>query len=218
MADGATPGAAIGAMLPDLFRMVARSARATKAVIEQVPVEASLLQGMRHHLEVDAWFHDTQAFHEGEAHTRDALRETMIARAPLFAHVVLEMALDGALIRRHRAALRASVAGGIEGRQDDTLAALRAVSRGRTTAFEEALFIRVLAGVQSFALPDGYANPRGLAERLQGIRRRFGFEPLTRDEGERLLRALETIAAVADPLVVELESLWARDSLGTRAT
>ena len=100
--DLGRPEAAAGAMLPDVWRMADRRARARS---REPGADGGLLdpvsQGVGHHLAVDTWFHRAAVFTEGETATREALRQAREApKMGLFAHVAWELCLDGALLRR----------------------------------------------------------------------------------------------------------------------
>src|SRR5262245_409437 len=100
-------------MLPDLWRMADRRVRPHRdplaaAERDAGPKEpsdpkdlADVLSGIAHHVRIDRWFHQTDVFTRGERFAADRLRAARVAapRLPLFAHVLWEMCLDGALVR-----------------------------------------------------------------------------------------------------------------------
>src|SRR5512132_2779549 len=102
--DLGAPDAAVGAMLPDLWRMADRRVR--PAVGELPPSDSNneasalprVLAGIAHHVAADRWFHRDPVFLDGEQLTAARLR-SVAADAPrigLFAHVLWELCLDGA--------------------------------------------------------------------------------------------------------------------------
>ncbi|MFO0554140.1 MAG: hypothetical protein U0271_37510 [Polyangiaceae bacterium] len=199
---------ALGAMLPDLWRMAARPARAkrdVRAPDASSPELARVLEGIAHHLEADTWFHREAEFTEGEEVAARALGETGIARMRLFGHVAWEMCLDGALIRSDPH-LEARVRDACS--HEPTRAAATAAARLHhhayfaTTPEAEGLFHarmqRLLAAVASFELPGGYADAHGVCVRLEGLRAAFGLGRLDPGESARVTRALAALEPLAD--------------------
>ncbi len=183
-------GPALGAMLPDLWRMAARSARARRGV--RGPERgagplAAVLGGVDHHLEVDTWFHRTEFFREGEQRTAEAFARVPAEGAPklrLFAHVTWEMLLDGALVRRlgHERAAAMVARAFAQSRAAASEAAdlhhgTRREAAGVDRATFEARMTRLFDAVETFALPGGYADAGGVVARLAGIRAAFGLPP-----------------------------------------
>jgi hypothetical protein len=198
----------VGAMLPDFWRMVARPARARRDVsLESAGDDEALreiLEGVRHHLAADVWFHKSELFSEGEALANAALAQTGSKRMGLFGHVVWEMCLDGALLRlvgRDQLAARIDSALA-ESREAAARAAdihhREARERGGVDpAVFEARMNRLFDAVASFALPDGYMNAEGVALRTRGVRAAFGMPEPTGDElaiWEHAIRGLEPAA------------------------
>ncbi len=214
--DHGDPAVTLGAMLPDLWRMVARPARSKRGVsVPGVdPALASILAGVEHHLEVDRWFHESRHFRLGEAATTEALgtvpRE-LSPRLRLFGHVTWEMCLDGALVRRLGVpSLARTLSRAV---REGTTAAERAAElhhgeARRAAGLDDAVFEermgRLLEAVSSFALPEGYAYAEGVAARLAGIRRALGIGYATSAERARWAEALAAIEPLADEAVAAL--------------
>lgn len=214
--DHGDPGVTLGAMLPDLWRMVARPARARRdlAAEEEGAEVRAVLAGVHHHLVADRWFHATPHFLEGEAATSRALgavpREVS-PRLRLFAHVTWEMCLDGALLRRlGQDAVAAVLSRAISG---EPFAASRAAelhhgAQRRAAGVEDAWFEetmgRLLDAVRSFVLPHGCAYAEGIAMRLSGVRRAMGLGIATAAERERWTDAIATVEPIADAAIVAL--------------
>ena len=202
--DVGRPEAAVGAMLPDVWRMAERLARTRELVVAR-PMGAvgSVTDGIAHHLAVDAWFHGAAVFTSGEIAAREALRRARGARKlGLFAHVAWELCLDGALLRRVGTeavldAVRASVAA-VRPDAHHRAADLHT----RPDAFDRARFeVRVDRILDAIALGPwvkGYATASGVVERLEGVRARMGFEPMSVEDREAVASGLETLEGAAD--------------------
>jgi hypothetical protein len=202
--DLGCPEAAAGAMLPDVWRMADRLAR-TRDRVAARPTGAvgSVADGIAHHVAVDEWFHGAAVFTSGEIAAREALRRARgVRKLGLFAHVAWELCLDGGLLRRMGAeavldAVRASVAAV---RPDAHHRA--AVLHTRPDAFDRARFeVRVDRILDAIALGPwvkGYATAPGIVERLEGVRARLGFEPMSVEDRETVAAALETLERAAD--------------------
>jgi hypothetical protein len=203
--------AGIGAMLPDLWRMVDRRVRPVSARFEPIDVSDALdavLSGIQHHLEVDRWFHAAEAFTKGERTATEAFRASGIEapKLALFAHVAWELCLDGALVRRDGLettlqALRSGfhiVGGGL---------AAAAASRhhfdriDRTVeerqAFDNAIQ-GLLAEISRGRLIGAYQTGDGVARRIDGIRVRLGLPGLSQPERQRLGAILDELGAHAE--------------------
>jgi hypothetical protein len=214
-----SPHAAVGAMLPDLWRMADRRMRARDAV--PLPAEnlLELERGVAHHLEADRWFHRHAVFREGEATTASHLRGAAGADLPklgLFAHAAWEMCLDGALLSRRGvkaelAALRADL--------DDVgcapAVALALHHRGAGRAADDASFPsrmeRIWTALGEGSWIAGYCQPDGLAAALIGMRLRFGLQAPDAPARDRLSGALGDVLATALPAV---DRLLAERALG----
>jgi hypothetical protein len=218
--------AAVGAMLPDLWRMAARSARAKRGlVVADAPAPlADVLRGIEHHFDADAWFHRLPEFDLHEHATADALTRADAGRSPrlrLFAHVAWEMALDGALVRRERGRIELDVRRAI----DEADAAARAAAElhhadararaGAGAARYEERITRILGAVASFDLPGGYATPTGLAARLAGVRASFGMLA-SPDDVARWAIAFDELAPAMDRALEELLELRRRSEAPPR--
>lgn len=191
--------AALGAMLPDLWRMADRTLRPKKHRLE----DDALGRGIEHHLQIDAWFHDQPVFLDGRELTGRALAPIQAPRLRLFAHVAWEMVLDGALVRRLTtdgaiADMRRSVrAFDLETHRRLMAAHHPGASADVDLALER--LAQLLASLEQGDWIAGYASGAGLAARLEGVRKRFGF---ARFEGasragvaERFERLLEQAEA-----------------------
>ena len=208
--DLGRPEAAVGAMLPDVWRMADRRARARAGKGRggegggRSAVVRSVEDGIEHHLQVDAWFHDAPVFERGESAAREALRAARGApKVGLFAHVTWELCLDGALLRRVGTetvlqAVRESIAAV---RPDaHHLAAqiwlpdLPAEDRGR---FERRVD-QLLDAIAEGRWIAGYATAEGIVERLEGLRARLGFAAMAKDDRAAVAVALEPVERAAD--------------------
>lgn len=219
--DLGSPAAGAGAMLPDLWRMADRRVRAAPGGLAEAPDDA-VLAGIAHHLTADRWFHDDAVFTDGEREAAGLLREAGIVapRAPLFAHILWELCLDGALLRREGLAqVLASLREG--------LAAVRPSAAGRAVelhhfgrvarapaerdAFERRLG-RIFDELARGPWIDGYQTGEGLAERIQGVRMAVGLTPMDGDD-------LRRFAGVADRLLdrapAVVERILARAKAGS---
>lgn len=205
---------ALGAMLPDVWRMADRRARArTPAAPAQTVHDDGLSAGVGHHLELDRWFHRTPFHDEGERAAQRALAQSGVTapKLGLFAHVLWEMALDGALVRVRgldslRDVLRAGLHGGRSGLASTAArwGTLRAIPEG---ADRERFHRRVEHLLEEIARGPwiaGYAEPEGLCDRLSGVRSRFGLPPLVGDERHRVARAMEGLLHHAAGVLPEL--------------
>ncbi len=200
--------AALGAMLPDVWRMADRRAHLRGAVdAHDGECVADVLRGVAHHVAEDARFHAAPVFTTGEQATRDALRAGSSApKLALFAHIAWELCLDGALVRRLglaptldaiRASLRATP-------PDARRRAARAATpfiRGR--AGEEAIRFEarvdeILEAIARGPWVAGYATGNGIVERVEGVRTRLGLARLPPLDRDRVGRALEGLADRAD--------------------
>jgi hypothetical protein len=202
--------AALGAMLPDLWRMAARPARARRDPGAADAELRSVQRGVAHHLEADRWFHRSRFFSPGERATAASLAGTQLPRASLFGHIVWEMCLDGALIRHVGLdELQREVEGAIRGREGLAArvgdlhhgdARLRA---GVSAQHFELRMRRLFLALSSFELPEGYAHARGVAVRLAGVRSALGL-PAVDGEIARWAEAVAPIEPLADAMIGEL--------------
>ncbi len=207
----------VGAMLPDFWRMVARPARARHDVSAELAGDDEALRdalaGVNHHLVADVWFHRSRFFKDGDALATKALAETGSKRMGLFGHIVWEMCLDGALLRlvgRDQLAARVSTA--IAASRDAWARAADLHHRdarergGVDPAVFRARMERLFDAVSSFALPDGYMNPEGVAVRTRGVRAAFGLPEPTPDELARWHDAIRSLEPAADRVAADITS------------
>jgi hypothetical protein len=201
--DLQSAAAALGAMLPDVWRMADRRARLRQAppTVETGALRA-VLAGIDHHVAIDARFHRAPVFTDGEQAVREALRKASDApKLGLFAHVAWELCLDGALVRRAGLPplLRALSGSLTSVRPDAHHRAAR--SRAPTVSDPERFDARVDRILDAIALGpwiSGYATGEGIAERIDGVRARFGILGLTVADRRAVAAALEALAPRAD--------------------
>lgn len=202
----------MGAMLPDVWRMADRRARARAGEGGRGETEAirSVADGIGHHLKADAWFHGAPVFERGESAAREALRAASAApKLGLFAHIVWELCLDGALLRHVGLEnVLHAVRGSIEAARpeahhraaDAWLPDLPAEDRGR---FERRVD-QILDAIGEGRWVAGYASGAGIVERLEGLRARLGFAPMAREDREAVAAALAPVERVADTGLEEI--------------
>jgi hypothetical protein len=206
--------AGIGAMLPDLWRMADRKVRARH---ERFPADDhvldGVLRGVTHHLDADRWFHRVQVFVDGERAlaARLAAAPFSAKRLPLFAHVIWEMCLDGALIAS--VGLDATVSLLRSGFDETLEAAARAATlhhfggAARPDDERRRFEVRMTRLRDELARGpwiDGYQDGPGLAIRTAGVRSRLGFAPFDSDDHARLGDVLDEAAALARPALAAL--------------
>jgi hypothetical protein len=218
--DLGAPLAGIGAMLPDLWRMADRRVRAARraASDDERPADvAAVLAGVAHHLEVDRWFHAAPVFVEGERLAGERIRNSGSAapKLALFGHIAWELCLDGALVRRAglEPTLRALHEGFAAAEQGAAraAAALHHFDRHARSAAErdafEAGMRQLFAEISRGPWIAGYQHGAGIAQRIDGVRRRLGFPRLEPDERARFGDALETLTAHADAALAGIEAM-----------
>jgi len=206
-----SPAAAAGAMLPDLWRMADRRVRAQARRALSMTVEgdlASVLDGIEHHLDTDRWFHADAVFRDGERLAAERLRDAG-ARAPhigLFAHILWELCLDGALLRREGfsvvlASLRQSLsaAAGEPAARAVELHHFGRVQRdaGARAAFDARLE-RICAELARGPWIEGYQTGEGIAKRVEGVRAHLGLGAMSPEERARVVTAMDAMRAEAD--------------------
>ncbi|WP_437639845.1 hypothetical protein [Sorangium sp. So ce854] len=230
--DLGSVAAGAGAMLPDLWRMADRRVRPSRAADRPAappPRLAEVLAGIDHHVALDRWFHAAPVFVEGERRLADALRGASLGapRLALFAHVLWEMCLDGALLRRTGLApvldaLRAGLAA-IDGAPTEAAASIHhferraaspagapspAVAPSSTSLADrpafEARLRRICDELARGPWIAGYQDGAGLALRLAGVRSRFAMPPFTPDQHARLAALLDGLTAPADDALDDL--------------
>jgi hypothetical protein len=206
--DLASPGAGAGAMLPDLWRMADRRVRAQPLrPLGDNPALDAALAGIEHHLDVDRWFHADPAFTEGEREAARLLREAHLTapRIGLFAHVLWELCLDGALLRREGLErVLDLLRRGVAELGPDTFertADLHHFSRVAREASERATFAarltRILAELERGPWIEGYQHGSGIAALISGVRRGVGLSPLVDADAVRLAAVAEALLARA---------------------
>jgi hypothetical protein len=204
-------------MLPDLWRMAHRHVRPSLG-----PVEAGssvrlseMLAGVTHHGRVDTAFHASASFREGERTMARALGAIEAPRLSLFAHIAWELCLDGALVRREGTTLLSRVRDGIalaRETTDDETAALAAARVHHFARKGEALppgfdarADHMLRELGRGRWIEGYAEGAVVAERIDGIRTRLGFEALAPERrailGAVFDDAIDRAASALDPLL-----------------
>ncbi|MGK3994657.1 hypothetical protein [Sorangium sp. So ce1024] len=230
--DLGSVAAGAGAMLPDLWRMADRRVRPSRAADRPAappPRLAEVLAGIDHHVALDRWFHAAPVFVEGERRLADALRGASIGapRLVLFAHVLWEMCLDGALLRRIGLApvldaLRAGLAA-IDGAPTEAAAAIHHFERRAPSpadapapagapspasladrAVFEARLRRICDELARGPWVAGYQDGAGLTRRLAGVRSRFAMPPFTPEQHDRLAALLDGLTAAADEALDDL--------------
>lgn len=176
--------AALGAMLPDFFRMALGRRRRDRGTASLSPVALSavgvaLQRGAVHHATIDRWFHACAVFTEGERALKRAWLLPDSPKLVLFAHPAWEMCLDGALLDELRGAPPAdfSDAGNA---LSDVLAV--AESDGVATALDseakgtfEARTRRILSALADGTLYADYREAEGIVMRIAGMRTAFGL-------------------------------------------
>jgi hypothetical protein len=193
--DLGAPAAAVGAMLPDLWRMAHRHVRpVTRAVYEGSSLRVSeVMAGVA--------FHASASFHEGERAMTRALAAIEAPRLSLFGHIAWELCLDGALVRREGAALGPEVGEGVacalelaagESAADAAARIHHEARKGEPLPVGfEARVGQMLAELGRGRWIEGYARSDVVAERLDAIRARLGFESLDAEKREALVAVLD---------------------------
>ncbi|WP_437593200.1 hypothetical protein [Sorangium sp. So ce1000] len=219
--DLGSAAAAAAAMLPDLWRMADRRVRPSRTPDRPAAPPrrlAEVLAGIDHHVAVDRWFHAAPVFVQGERRLAEALRGASLGapRLALFAHVLWEMCLDGALVRKTGLApllgdLRAGLAE-IDGTPTEAAASIhhflqRAPSPAGAQADRAAFEARLRRICDELARGPwiaGYQDGPGLVLRLSGVRARFGMPPFTPEQHDHLAALLDGFAPSADEALLDL--------------
>ncbi|MEP7122386.1 MAG: hypothetical protein ABJE95_15800 [Byssovorax sp.] len=215
--DLGTPEAAVGAMLPDLWRMADRRVRpAVGAIALTIPIgdEAAalgpVLAGIAHHVVADRWFHRDPVFLDGEQRCAERLRPIAaeVPRIGLFAHVLWELCLDGALLSRvglfpvlH--ALREGFAATLGAASDRAVEVHHFDRVGRSVADRQGFaprLARLCAAIADGPWIDGYQSGEGLAYRIQGVRARLGMDPVPVEAHALLADACDELLDAAVPV------------------
>jgi acyl carrier protein phosphodiesterase len=205
--------AGTGAMLPDLWRMADRRVRpALETSFEATGNLSHVLAGVLHHVRADRWFHQDAVFVDGEREATARLKEAKLEarRSVLFGHVLWELCLDGELVRREGASVRSDVEDGfrVSGSAIGEAAALHHFSRIERTEDERATFTRRMDRIvrelcQGEWIP-GYADDEGIAERLQGVRRRLGLALMDAGDLARLTEVARLLRPSAGDAVTRI--------------
>lgn len=202
-------------MLPDIWRMAERRMRATAPrEVDGDGPDAQLLRGINHHLEADAWYHRTLVHAQGEQTAHKLLVDSAshAKKLGLFAHVLWEMALDGALLEREGIdATLAQLRGSLQRcRGVLSAVAIQHGARERLSAVEQIRFDRrvdhILQELARGPWIAGYTHGIGLVDRLSGVRSRFGFAPFAGAERDSLAEQLRPLIVHAKGALEELES------------
>ena len=184
------PHETAGTAAPDWLRILGRRFRLDPGALrrpkpDEDSAEADLLRGIHQHFEDDAWFHQTQAFHDvTRAIAADLRAQYAKLRASFFSHILLEMLLDAwlmeqneGIVDRYYAALdaldvaqTATLIDGIAGRSHPPLPVL--IRRFRSTQF-----IR------------SYGDDAEVTMRLGQVGRRMRQPPLPDDFPQAVARA-----------------------------
>jgi hypothetical protein len=206
--DLGRPEAALGAMLPDVWRMADRRARTRLPGSEgggpqPSPVVLSVMEGAAHHVATDVWFHGSSVFARGEVAAHDALRRAKLSRKMgLFAHIAWELCLDGALLRRIGTervldSLRASVAAvrpDAHHRAADHCTDIPMPDR----AGFEARVDQILHALARGPWVNGYTTAAGIVDVLDRVRARLGLGPVDDSDRAAVEAGLEVLQGDAD--------------------
>jgi hypothetical protein len=216
-----TERAAVGAMLPDFFRMAGPRVRPPhRDDAREVGVEArALVDGIEHHLAIDRWFHGSDVFRTGERELGHAFLGTKTQKLVLFAHAAWEICLDGAWLAAHGAAELAALAGAGRASRAHlgevlTVRGFDGLDLETRTRFEVRLR-RIFDALEDGLLYDDYRTPSGVARRVAGIRSAFGLGLPSQDELARWTAALEPLFERAPVALIDLRAERAR-SLQTK--
>lgn len=216
--DTARLEAAVGAMLPDVWRMADRRAhvrppRAPVPTADEGHQEISaVIEGIAHHVAIDAWFHETQVFRAGQSAAREALRRARGApKMALLAHITWELCLDGALLRRVGTepvlqALRASI-GAARPDAHHRAAGLHTALRPDERPRFEVRVDEILDAIARGPWVARYATASGIVELLDGVRARLGLAAVVNADRDAVAAALESLEGDAD---VGLEEILSR--------
>ncbi|MCS6898745.1 MAG: hypothetical protein RMJ98_04965 [Myxococcales bacterium] len=198
---------AVGAMLPDLWRLAHR-----RALPHRLPATVNAPQlrtGLAHHAALDRWFHEASALREGETLLHDCfVAEHLSApKLRLFAHPLWELCLDGALVRSLGAAsLRTWLASAFEEAASQRDPGQRAL--GESLGAEGDIFLTRMETIDRELTQgpwlEAYTSGEGLAFCLDAMRLRIGLPRLSPAELRSLARCLEEVVPLADQLLTRL--------------
>lgn len=193
----APPAFVVGNALPDLLPLAAPRLRLRPAALSQASDGDGLRAGVLTHLAADAAFHKTTAFADAQAEIRVLLAEAgfvgIRVRAFFLSHILVELALDAAL-------LRADLSLADDFYADFGGADFAAVARWTETAVGVPLphLPAVLSRFAGSRYLFGYETDGGLAEGIHRLcvrARQDGFDGENWERLERL--AGKSVAAVA---------------------
>jgi hypothetical protein len=197
-------------MLPDLWRMADRRVRPSLQPLAATgsPRVDEVNAGIDHHHRVDAAFHESALFRDGEAAIMRALREIPAPRLSLFGHIAFELCLDGALVRREGEALledvRAAIAVAADASAGESPVEAAARLHYATRKSEplpdrfQARVAWLLGEVARGPWVEGYARGAQVADRIDGIRKSLGFPTVEGADREQLVRVLDDAIARAE--------------------
>jgi hypothetical protein len=194
--EDAEPRFVLGAMLPDLCSMAGLQLKSS--------ADPSVARGIAQHHRIDHAFHGIPAFVALCAGALTTLERAGVSRATARAvgHVGSQLLLDGALAPRS-AALRAYRAALACASDDERVTLGLELRRGSA-----ALLPRLALRLSAAAIPDGYREPRFVAERLTWILARRPRLALAEGDHVPVLAWLEEAAVIvareADDVVARL--------------
>jgi hypothetical protein len=182
-----------GTAVPDWLAASDRRARVRR---ERLPADDALADGMRQHLDDDDRFHRTEAFQRAESDLTELFRSTKTHRCWFFGHICVELLLDGWLCERHPTLI------------DDYFQALSKVDPAELVARVSPWLSRPPERLDEFIgiftehkFVAGYTEDASLLQRMQGVARRVGLDPLPAEVLEMLPRARERVYGVAEALL-----------------
>jgi hypothetical protein len=199
----------LGTVLPDLFRnhhydWKFRPEKENLLFNDNSDLEL-LFEGWNHHVQVDAFFHNSAPF---KAHTSQ-LREELVKvfsqlpKRPFFlAHVAYELILDSLLIRNNMVDT------------DQFYKNLNACDPKTIEAFMERLGITETKGFHRFLSNfiesrylETYDNPKSLVHALDRIGRRVWVEQFSKNETENALIVIESTVEDLNPDFINVFNL-----------
>ncbi len=200
------PLSAVGAALPDLWRMAHRRSRSPRASESANALE----RGVAHHVAADDWYHSTTIAGDGEQALRLALGEACpnTPKAVLLGHALWELLLDGALVRATEGRAARDLGTSLAAARDDVFACTEALAVAPRAPLARAMFevhfARIVRGLVERSWPLAYAQAEGLAASFDGMRALLGLSPTHERDAPRLLAVLTTFAPRADACLVEV--------------
>jgi hypothetical protein len=203
------PWVLAGAVLPDWVRIVAPAARIRPWMVSGVAADpgtarAGIFEGLSLHFEDDGWFHVTDAFHDvtgaiaGRIRARHPDRPERRMRASFYAHLLLEMLLDGWLARARPGSAEAFAAA-VRSLDRETLAA-------EVAKIAPAAVPRLLEVVDRFgarSVIEGYLDDEEVTRRLDIMGRRVRQPDLPGGFVELTAAARGIVAGRAEDLLLK---------------